>query len=79
MITENLIKEVRRTIGAAWDSYQLYLKTHGMEGTRCFTPEILEQKYNRTDEDIIREAEEKGIYLIDKDEYLAKIKKEKTN
>lgn len=79
MKTESLIKEVRAAIGNAWASHQLWVKTNGEQGFRCFTPDILEQKYNRTDEDIIAEAEAKGIVLVDKDEYLDKIKKEKAN
>lgn len=78
MKAEFLIKQVRETTKLMWESYQLYLKTNGKRGINSFTPDILEKKYNRTDEDILQEAEEKGIYIIDKDEYLEKIgKKEK--
>lgn len=74
MKTEVLIKEVRSSTKMLWDSHQRYIATNGEQGMCCFTPDILEQKYRRTDEDIIREAEEKGIHLEDKDEYLAKLK-----
>lgn len=77
MKAEYLIKQVRESTQQLWDLHQLFISSEGKQGLKCFTPEDLEKKYNRTDEEILEEAETKGIYIVDKDEYL-KRKKEKT-
>lgn len=73
MKAEFLIKEVRRSIQELWDLYQLYLSSNGQRGINCFTPEALEKKLHRTDKEIIELAEAKGLYIEDKDEYLASL------
>ena len=78
MLAEKLIEEVRTSNQKMWDAYQLWLNTGGAQGLECLTPDIMEQKLNRTDEEIFTEAEAKGIYIVGKEEYLAN-KKEKTN
>ena len=76
MKAEALIKQVRESNQRLWDSHLLYIETDGKQGMKCFTPESFQKKLNRTDYEILQEAEEKGIYIVDKEEYLAKIKKE---
>ena len=39
----------------------------------CFTPEVMEKLVNRTDAEIIAQAEAKGLTIEDKEEYLAKV------
>lgn len=72
----DLITSVRASTQQLWDSYQLYLSSGGAHGLNCFTPEALERKLNRTDEEIIALAEKRGLYIEDKDEYLAGLNKE---
>ena len=69
-----LIKEVRESTQMLWDSHQKYIDTNGEAGMLCFTPDILKEKLNRTDRDIIEQGLTKGIYIEDAEEYLANIK-----
>ena len=71
MKAEILIKDVRESTQRLWDSYQLFLKTNGKQGMNCFTPDTMLKKLNRTDAEIIAQAEAKGLLIEDKEEYLA--------
>ncbi len=73
----DLITSVRASTQQLWDAYQLYLSSDGAHGLNCFTPDILEKKLNRTDEEIIALAERRGLYIEDKDEYLASLQNKK--
>lgn len=73
MKADNLIKEVRESNQRLWDSYQLFLSTDGKQGMRCFTPDKMQALLNRTDAEIIAQAEAKGLVIEDKDEYLASL------
>ena len=68
-----LIKDVRESTQRLWDSYQLFLSSGGQQGMNCFTPEKMKQLVERTDAEIIAQAEAKGIVIEDKDEYLASL------
>lgn len=72
MKAADLIKDVRESTQRLWDSYQLYLSSNGKQGLKCFTPESMQKKLNRTDAEIIAQAEAKGLTIEDKEEYLAK-------
>ena len=72
MKAADLIKDVRVSTQRLWDSYQLYLSSGGKQGMNCFTPEVMEKLVNRTDAEIIAQAEAKGLTIEDKEEYLAK-------
>lgn len=74
MKAANLIKEVRESTQMLWDSYQKYIDTNGEEGMLCFTPDVLKEKLNRTDRDIIEQGLAKGVYIEDAEEYLANLK-----
>ena len=69
-----LIKEVRESTQALWDSHQRYIATNGQLGLRCFSPEVLEEKMKRTDREIIEQGLERGVYIEDANEYLASLK-----
>lgn len=73
MKAADLIKDVRESTQRLWDSYQLYLSSNGKRGLNCFTPEAMEKLVNRTDAEIIAQAEAKGLTIEDKEEYLAKV------
>lgn len=68
-----LIKEVRESTRHLYDSYQKYLETGGQMGLRCFDPDLLEERLNRSDKDIIKQGLEKGVYIEDAEEYLARL------
>ena len=68
-----LIKEVRESTQRLYDSYQKYLETDGEAGLRCFDPDLLEERLNRSDRDIIEQGLAKGVYIEDAEEYLAKL------
>lgn len=68
-----LIKEVRESTQHLYDSYQKYLETDGQMGLRCFDPDLLEERLNRSDRDIIEQGLAKGVYIEDAEEYLAKL------
>lgn len=70
-----LIKEVRESTQYLYDAYQRYLETDGQSGLCCFNPEVLEERMNRTDRDIIEQGLAKGVYIEDAQEYLASIEK----
>lgn len=70
MKAADLINQVRESTKQLWDSYQLFLSSNGASGLNCFTPEILEQKMNRTDREIVEQGVAKGLYIEDADEYL---------
>ena len=74
MKAEYLIKSVREAVNELWDSYLLYVESDGKHGLNCFNPDVMLAKVNRTDIEILEEATNKGIYIIDKDEYIAKLK-----
>jgi len=73
MKAELLIKEVRESNQRLWDSYQLFLSTNGKQGMNCFTPDKMKALLDRTDAEIIAQAEAKGLVIEDKDEYLASL------
>lgn len=73
MKAESLIKEVRESNQRLWDSYQLFLSTDGKQGMNCFTPDKMKAMLDRTDAEIIAQAEAKGLTIEDKDEYLASL------
>lgn len=68
-----LIKEVRESTQRMWDSHLQYIETNGEVGMLCFTPDIMKQKLDRTDRDIINEAIAKGVAIEDAEEYLASV------
>lgn len=68
-----LIKEVRESTQALWESHQRWIETNGEMGLRCFTPDVLKEKLERTDRDIIEQGIAKGVYIEDAAEYLANI------
>lgn len=68
-----LIKEVRESTQHLYDSYQKYLETDGKMGLCCFDPDLLEERLNRSDRDIIEQGLAKGVYIEDAEEYLAKL------
>lgn len=72
MKAADLIKDVRESTQRLWDSYQLYISSGGRQGMNCFTPDVMEKLVNRTDAEIIAQAEAKGLSIEDKEEYLAK-------
>lgn len=76
MKSEAVIKQIRTPIAEMWEQYQQQI-ARGERGS-CLSPDRLKQLYERTDEEILQAAEENGVYIIDKDEYLEKLKKEKT-
>lgn len=71
MKAADLIREVRESTQVLYDSYQRYLATDGQSGMCCFDPDILEQRMNRTDKEIIEQGLAKGVYIEDADKYLA--------
>ena len=68
-----LIKDVRDSNQRLWDSYQLFISSGGQRGMNCFTPDKMQALLERTDAEIIEQAEAKGIVIEDKDEYLASL------
>lgn len=68
-----LIKEVRDSTQALWNSHMRYVESGGEFGMLCFTPDVLKQKLDRTDRDIIEQGLAKGVYIEDADEYLSKL------
>lgn len=70
MKAANLIREVRESTQLLWESHQRYIKSGGEEGLYCFTPDVLIQKLNRTDREIIEQGLAKGVYIEDAEEYL---------
>lgn len=68
-----LIKDVRDSNQRLWDSYQLFISSGGKRGMNCFTPDKMKALLERTDAEIIAQAEAKGIIIEDKDEYLASL------
>lgn len=74
MKASDLIKEVRESTRVLYDSYQRYLETGGQSGMCCFDPDILEQRMNRTDREIIEQGIAKGVYIEDAEDYLATVK-----
>lgn len=73
MKAADLIKEVRSSTQLLWDSHMRYIESGGEVGMPCFTPDILKQKLDRTDRDIIEQGLAKGVYIEDAEEYLAKL------
>lgn len=73
MKAADLIKDVRESTQRLWDSYQLYLSSGGRKGMNCFTPEAMKKLVDRTDAEIIAQAEAKGLTIEDKEEYLASL------
>lgn len=73
MKAADLIKDVRESTQRLWDSYQLYLSTGGKMGMNCFTPDAMKKLLERTDAEIIAQAESKGLTIEDRDEYLASL------
>lgn len=68
-----LIKEVRDSTQLLWDSHIRYIESGGEMGMLCFAPDVLKQKLNRTDRDIVEQGLARGIYIEDADEYLTKL------
>lgn len=73
MKAATLIKEVRESTQLLWNSHMRYIESGGEVGMPCFTPDVLKQKLERTDRDIIEQGLAKGVYIEDADEYLAKL------
>ena len=73
MKAADLIKEVRSSTQLLWDSHMRYIESGGEVGMPFFTPDILKQKLDRTDRDIIEQGLAKGVYIEDAEEYLAKL------
>ncbi|MBO7312290.1 MAG: hypothetical protein J6U82_05745 [Alistipes sp.] len=65
-----MIKEVRESTQALWESHQRYIETNGEAGLLCFTPDVLIQRLNRTDREIIEQGLAKGVYIEDAEDYL---------
>ena len=70
MKAEVLIKEVRESTQALWESHQRYIETNGEAGLLCFTPDVLIQRLNRTDREIVEQGLAKGVYIEDAEDYL---------
>ncbi len=68
-----LIKEVRDSTQRLWDSHMRYVESGGQVGMLCFAPDVLKQRLDRTDKDIIEQGLAKGVYIEDAEEYLAKL------
>ena len=78
MKAETLIQLTRQDYKNMIAQHELYVKTNGAAGMHVFNPESLYKKLDRTEEEIIRLAQERGVYIVDADEYLEQLKKEKT-
>lgn len=76
----DLIKQVRHDMEELKNLHESWLKDHST-GLRCYNyEEFLQNKYYRSDADIVREGLSKGAYLQDAEEFLAnEEKKEKAN
>lgn len=68
-----LIEVVRSDLQKFYDLHQLSLKSGGKQGLRCFNPEELERKINRTDREILCELIEGGAIIDGVDEYLSSL------
>lgn len=68
-----LIDVVRSDLQKFYNLHQLSLKTGGKQGLRCFNPDELERKINRTDKEILNELIAEGAIIEGVDEYLASL------
>lgn len=77
---EEVIKKNRESLEKLKQMHLDYIQSNGKDGCACLNyEEFMNTYYNMTDEQILNTVEERGIKIIDKEEYLEKIKKEKTN
>jgi hypothetical protein len=74
MKSADLIKMVRDDFKMMWNKHLKYIETQGQEGMPCLDVPFMERLMARTDEEILDHALSKGVYIIDKEEYLQKIK-----
>lgn len=76
MKAEYIIKDCREGMEELNKLHLQWLASDGLQGCQCLNYEEFKLKLNRSDEEILNDAESKGLYIVDKEEYLNKIKKE---
>lgn len=75
MKAEIVIKREREGMEEMKQLHERWKASGGTEGLQCFNYEDFLKRYNRTDEEILNEIEEKtGFVIVDKEEYLNKKK-----
>lgn len=75
MKAEVVIKREREDMEELKMLHERWIESEGKSGLQCFNYEEFLKKYNRTDEEILNEVEEKtGFIIVDKEEYLNKKK-----
>lgn len=70
-----LIDVVRSDLQKFYNLHQLSVQSGGTQGLRCFNPEELERKINRTDKEILDDLIAKGAIIDGIDEYLDSLNK----
>ena len=76
MKAEDVIKMVRRDVEEMWNKHLTWIKTNGAEGMPCLDIPAMEKLRARTDREILDKAVSRGVYVIDREEYLAKLETE---
>lgn len=70
---KQLIATVRSDYQKLYDMHLLSVSTKDKQGLRCFNPEILETKLNRTDEEILNDLISGGAVIDGVEAYLASL------
>ncbi|MBQ7043770.1 MAG: hypothetical protein IJN78_04105 [Clostridia bacterium] len=68
-----LVATVRSDLKKLYDMHLLSVSTDGKQGLRCFNPEALEAKMNRTDEEILNDLIADGAIIDGIEAYLASL------
>lgn len=75
MKAEVVLNNIRKDMEELKSLHEKWVDSNGTEGLQCFNYEDFLKRYNKTDEEILNEVEEKtGFVIIDKEEYLNKKK-----